>query len=521
MTSPPSMAELVPPVTVAEIELEEPVSVTHMSVAVPGDGGRTPQALVLVRLHSVPVGTVIVDAPEGKVNAASCAEAAWTSLEALLTAHLDADGLPATSPVGPRIDTALPQCQQGSLGAEAPHISVVVATRERSRSLASCLDSLARLDYTNYEVVVVDNDPVTDATASLVSGRNELNLRYVVEHRRGLAAAHNCGLEQAKGTVVAFTDDDVIVDQRWLTEVARAFRSDTNVACVTGLIMPGELKTHAQLKLETHADNGKGFTPRVFDCGTHRPADPLFPFTVGQLGSGANMSFSKDILLEIGGFDPATGVGTVSRGGDELAAFFSVLTAGYALVYQPNALIWHYHRRDLASLSNQVYGYGVGLGAYLTSVLVTHPEVIGQALRQLPAGLRYAFHLASQRNPRVGDAWPRQLAWRERRGIAFGPLAYGVSRWRSRGARRPNSVGQRSQSGLPQKKRRTATGISTGRPPIAASARRRCHSTWHRQSEWLAPVWRRPAARPSGRPDQPRPGHHPSHGPTPPGTRHR
>jgi len=233
----------------------------------------------------------------------------------------------------------------------------------------------------------------------------------------------------------------VILDRRWLTEISRGFRAAApNVACVTGLIMPAELQTQAQLMLETHGHFGKGFEQRVVNCGTHRPADPLFPFTTGKLGSGANMAFRTDRLRQLGGFDPATGTGTAARGGDDLAAFFSVLAAGYSLVYQPTALAWHHHRRDLEALRNQASGYGIGLGAYLTSALVNHPAMAVQALRLAPAGLRYAFHPASPRNARVGSSWPRQLVWRERRGLVLGPLAYGVSRLRSRGARRPDDT---------------------------------------------------------------------------------
>ena len=84
----PSMAELVAPVTVAEIELTEPATVTHVSIAAPTEDGRTPKALVLVRLHARPVGTIVVDAPAGTVNASSCAEAAWASLGTNLRSHL-------------------------------------------------------------------------------------------------------------------------------------------------------------------------------------------------------------------------------------------------------------------------------------------------------------------------------------------------------------------------------------------------------------------------------------------------
>ena len=109
------------------------------------------------------------------------------------------------------------------------------------------------------------------------------------------------------GEIVAFTDDDVIADRYWLTEIARAFEIDVNVACVTGLIMAAELQTHAQVLLESHGGLGKGFEQRVVDLGNHRPANPLFPFTAGQLGSGANMSFRRDRLRELGGSDPAVG----------------------------------------------------------------------------------------------------------------------------------------------------------------------------------------------------------------------
>ena len=74
------------------------------------------------------------------------------------------------------------------------------------------------------------------------------------------------------------------------------------------------------------------------------------------------MSFDRDALRDIGGFDAVIGTGTVARGGDDLAAFFGVIAAGHRLVYQPTALVWHRHRRDLESLANQAYGYGVGSG---------------------------------------------------------------------------------------------------------------------------------------------------------------
>jgi GT2 family glycosyltransferase len=308
----------------------------------------------------------------------------------------------------------------------------------------ACLDSLARLDYADYEVIVVDNDPATTETADLVRGRAPGRVRYVVEPRRGLAAAHNRGLAEACGQIVAFTDDDVIADPNWLRGITSAMRAERGIACVTGLIMPAELVTQAQLMLEFHGHFAKGFDRRVVNTGDRRPADPLFPFTVGKLGSGANMAFDRATLTDVGGFDPATGAGTLARGGDDLAALFAVLAAGHSIAYEPSALVWHRHRRDVGSLTGQAYGYGVGLSAYLTSALARHPRMIVGALRRAPAGLAYALRPGSPRNEHLDGIWPKELVRMERRGMAFGPLAYSASRWHTRGAPRPLAGGERA-----------------------------------------------------------------------------
>ena len=407
------------PVTVAEIELTDPGAVSYVSVA-EADRDEVRQALVLVRMEGRPLTTIVVEAPAGLVNTESCAAQARAALAAMDGTSGSASGA-----------LCWPSAADGfSAAAQAPQISIVIATRERTDSLARCLKSLRQLDYPHYEVIVVDNAPVTDDTAQLVQQWTEFSVRYVREDRRGLAAAHNRGLQEAQGAIVAFTDDDVIIDKRWLREIANAFQAADDVACVTGLIMAAELQTQPQVMLETQGNFNKGFRQRVVDLGAHRPADPLFPFTTGKLGSGANMSFDKEKLLAMGGFDPATGVGTTARGGDDLAAFFTVIASGYQLVYQPTALVWHHHRRDFDSLAGQAYGYGVGLGAYLTSSLCRHPALMGHALWRAPRGLAYAFRRNSPRNP-MHSEWPSELTRLQRKGLLLGPFAYARSRWKT------------------------------------------------------------------------------------------
>ena len=72
-------------------------------------------------------------------------------------------------------------------------------------------------------------------------------------------------------------------------------------------------------------------------------------------------------------------------GGDDLAAFYDVITAGHRLVYEPAAIVLHRHHRDYAGLRRQTYGYGAGLGAYLTRCLLRDPRAALALLRHAPA----------------------------------------------------------------------------------------------------------------------------------------
>lgn len=321
--------------------------------------------------------------------------------------------------------------------APPPYTSVVVATRERAGQLARALDSLLAQDHPHMEIVVVDNAPVTDETKELVQQKYGERVRYVREPVPGLAVAHNRGLAEASGEVIAFTDDDVIADPRWLAELTSPFTADPRLGCATGLILPARLRTPAQVLLESHGGFAKGFTPATYDPADPPRDEPLFPFTAGRFGSGASMAFRTDVLRAVGGFDPATGAGTPARGGDDLYGFVRVLAQGHRLHYTPRALVWHHHRETWADLETQAYGYGAGLTAYLTAILVNHPALLPAFLARLPRGLVHARALTAVR---AGDAaggsgapgdhdsrahpWPGRLSRLQRRGMLYGPVGY-------------------------------------------------------------------------------------------------
>ena len=307
----------------------------------------------------------------------------------------------------------------------APRATVVVASRDGERTLAGCLDSLLALDYPDYEIVVVDNASSRAGVATLVGARcrGTNRVTYVHEDTPGLAVAHNRGLREASGSIVAFTDDDVIVDRMWLAQLARGFEVAPQVACVTGPILPLELETPAQLWAEAYWGLGKGFERRVFDRHAS-DGDSVFPYAAGVFGSGANMAFRSSVLRGLGGFDPALGTGSPSAGGDDLASFFDLVSAGHRLVYEPTALVRHRHRPDYASLRRQAYAYGSGLAAHLTRSVMEDPRRALEVVALAPQGLAHLFGPRSPKRVRRPADYPRELTRAERRGMARGGLAY-------------------------------------------------------------------------------------------------
>ncbi|MFJ7962952.1 glycosyltransferase [Streptomyces sp. NPDC096324] len=400
-----------PPVPVVDIDLGRPGE-----FRLPGDRGPARprrQARALVRLHGRPLGMVSAanaSGPDGLWRA--LADTANVELAEQLT-RLRAVDRAEHSGGGVRH----PALQQ------APAISVIVATRDRPEMLRRCLRSLLRSTYPEFEVIVVDNAPADGATEALIREDFAGRIRYVREPVAGLARAHNTGLARARGSVVAFTDDDTLVDPGWLPALAGTFARDVRIGCVTGLIVPAELETPAQDALERQGGFAKGYVPVTWSLADP-PGDPLFPFTAGRFGSGANMAFRTDALRSLGGFDTATGAGTPGRGGDDLLAFFEILTAGHTLAYQPSAIVWHCHRRTRDAVAAQAFGYGAGLGAYLTGALLRNPRRLPALLRRLPRGIHYAMTRSRARGADPESGWSRHLALLETRGMVYGPCGY-------------------------------------------------------------------------------------------------
>jgi GT2 family glycosyltransferase len=354
------------------------------------------RARLLVRDGRVPLGFVELDIHEGQLSTSSLLDAM----------------------------AVLPRADAPSVTMPLPPISVIVCTRDRPEALRSALSSLIAVDYPEFEIIVVDNASITDASDGVVTSLKDPRLRLVTEPAAGLARARNRGVLMAAHEVVAFTDDDVVVDPGWLRGLMDGFALATDIACTCGMVPSGELRSFSQAYFDARVTWARRCQPEVYRLSDPPRDQILFPFQVGQFGTGANFAVARSTLIKLGGFDEALGVGSPTRGGEDIDMFVRVLLAGHGLVYQPSALVWH--RADLAALHEQITGYGLGLGAWIAKLLTdrrTAPMVLRRAIR----GLVHARQMTRVSLAPVADSGQsaaRSLAATELSAMARGPMAY-------------------------------------------------------------------------------------------------
>ncbi|HSP88766.1 MAG TPA: glycosyltransferase, partial [Ignavibacteriaceae bacterium] len=260
-----------------------------------------------------------------------------------------------------------------------PLITVAVCTRNRADQLKLCLDSLTKLNYTNTDIIIIDNAPDDSSTKDLVLN-NYTHFRYVCEPRPGLNWARNRGVIEAKGDLIAYTDDDVIVDQNWITAIAKTFSEEPDTMGITGLVEPYELEEDSHILFEMYGGFGRGYKPKWINIKDNYSKRWQY-FITGQFGTGANMAFRKGIFNVIGFFDNALDVGTVTNGGGDLDILFRIIKFGYTLKYEPNALVFHRHRNEFKKLKKQFTDHGTGFYSFIVRNFKAFPEERKQIIR--------------------------------------------------------------------------------------------------------------------------------------------
>jgi glycosyltransferase involved in cell wall biosynthesis len=258
-----------------------------------------------------------------------------------------------------------------------PLVTIAICTRDRPDGVERLLQSLSGQAASlpegsaGLEIIVVDNAPSDERTRELTA--RWPSVYYVREAQPGLDFARNRALLDARGELLAFLDDDVVVDRHWAAGLADAWADNRDAACFTGLVLPLELETDAQILFETRGGFRRGFDRIRY--GQVLPGNRLYPGGAGIFGTGANMTFRTDVVRKLGGFDEALDTGAALPGGGDLDMFYRIIRAGHALVYEPRFLVFHQHRRDMAALRRQyTRSWGYGFMCFVTKCLRTDRE---------------------------------------------------------------------------------------------------------------------------------------------------
>jgi GT2 family glycosyltransferase len=179
----------------------------------------------------------------------------------------------------------------------AAAVSVVVVSRGRPQALLSCLESLSQQFHPLFEVVVVADPPGLAAVAG--SGLAEL-VKAVAFDRANISEARNLGIAAAAGAVVAFIDDDAVAEPTWLQFLASPF-SDPDIAASGGFVR-GRNGISFQWRGRTVDGEAIPRDLSIPDQGWTSP-DPGPGRAVKT--EGTNMAVRRDVLVRLGGFDPA------------------------------------------------------------------------------------------------------------------------------------------------------------------------------------------------------------------------
>ena len=216
----------------------------------------------------------------------------------------------------------------------SPKVSVVVATYNGARTLKSCLNSLAHLNYPDYEVILVD-DGSTDDTKAIA--QLYPNVRYLWQTNHGLSVARNTGIAAATGEIVAFTDSDCRADEDWLYYLVRELLTGEFIGVGGHNFLPPE-------------DSPVAAAVLVSPGG---PAHVMITDREAEHIPGCNMAFYRWALDEIRGFDPV-----FYRAGDDVDVCWRLQERGYKIGFSAAGFVWHYRRATVRAYLQQQGGYG-------------------------------------------------------------------------------------------------------------------------------------------------------------------
>lgn len=215
-----------------------------------------------------------------------------------------------------------------------PKVSVIVCSYNGGQTLEACLRSLKKLNYPDYEVVLVD-DGSKDNTKEIVS--HHPWVKTIHQPNMGLSVARNVGAAHASGEIIAYTDSDCMADPDWLYYLV-------------GTLLSGDYAGVGGPNISPPAQNWHQACVAAAPGG---PSHVLLTDVVAEHIPGCNMAFHRWAFDKVGGFDPE-----YRKAGDDVDFCWRLQQEGQVIAFSPSAIVWHYRRFTLKAFRKQQEGYG-------------------------------------------------------------------------------------------------------------------------------------------------------------------
>lgn len=271
-------------------------------------------------------------------------------------------------------------------------ISAVISTRNRASVFEVAVLSILRNDHPDFEVIVVDqsSDGLTEAAFARFPA--DPRLHYRRSATTGRSAGLNAGIRDARGDLVAMTDDDCQVPPDWLRQIENAFALDRRIGIVFGNVLPAP------------QDRAAGCIP------SYVRQQPFLARGIRDKnqveGLGACMAVRRSVWQSLGGFDEMLGAGARFQAGEDGDLALRALLAGHRIHETPAVWLTHYGLRSWEQLPALIDGYWRGTGAMLAKPLKSgHWQMLPLLLRLVARWAVGSSTVGSSLGPR-----PRKIA---------------------------------------------------------------------------------------------------------------
>jgi GT2 family glycosyltransferase len=232
---------------------------------------------------------------------------------------------------------------------DVPRTSLIIPSRNRPELLLATVRSILQGDEIPSELIVVDQSDAPHSTLTTLGTDRACKIRYLRTESVGVSRARNIGIGAARYDILAFTDDDVAVTTTWFGALVRSLRRAGPQAVISGRVLPGIVQKRGGFVPSTKTDeNRTEYAGRVGE-------DVLYT---------GNMALFRSTLTQIGGFDERLGPGTFFPAAEDNDLGFRLLEAGYRIIYEPRAVLYHRAWRSADDYIPLNWRYGRGQGGY-------------------------------------------------------------------------------------------------------------------------------------------------------------